>query len=79
MKNVSPEALVEELHAAVKRQSSVPKVAAQIGMNYHSLRDNLLGNTQMRLITVDRMLDALEMSWEELLERARLSEAHRKF
>lgn len=72
MPNLSADAVIRELHAEVKRQSSVPKVAEKIGMNYYSLRDNLLGNTDMRLSTVYAVLDALGMSMEELMQLARL-------
>jgi DNA-binding phage protein len=64
--------LVAELHAAVKAESSVPKVADAIGMNYYSLRDNLLGKTDIRLKTVYAILDAIGLTMEELTLRAQL-------
>lgn len=70
----SPEALVAELHAAVKAESSVPKVAEMIGMNYYSLRDNLLGKTDIKLKTVHAVLAAVGLSMDELTQRALLRE-----
>jgi len=72
--NVSLRALVEQLHAEVKLRSSVPKVAAAIGMNYYSLRDNLLGNSDIRLSTMLAVLDALGMTLEDLVAGARVRE-----
>lgn len=74
MRTPSLDNLVAELHAAVKAESSVPKVAEAIGMNYYSLRDNLLGNTDIRLKTVYAVLDAIGLSMEELTRRALLRE-----
>lgn len=74
MRTPSLENLVAELHAAVKAQSSVPKVAEAIGMNYYSLRDNLLGNTDIRLKTVYAVLEAIGLSMDELTQRALLRE-----
>lgn len=74
MPNPSAQAIVAELHAEVKRRSTVPKVAAMIGMNYYSLRDNLRGESEMRLSTVYAVLDALGMSWEDLMQRVRLTQ-----
>lgn len=68
------ENLVAELHAAVKAESSVPKVAEAIGMNYSSLRDNLLGKTDIRLKTVYAVLAEIGLSMEELTRRALLRE-----
>lgn len=74
MRTPSLDNLVAELHAAVKAESSVPKVAEAIGMNYYSLRDNLLGNTDIRLKTVYAILDVLGLSMDELTRRALLRE-----
>ena len=66
--------LVAELHAAVKAESSIPKVAEEIGMNYYSLRDNLIGKSDIRLKTVYAVLEAIGLSMEELTRRALLRE-----
>lgn len=69
------ESLLAELHAAVKTESSVPKVADAIGMNYYSLRDNLIGKSEIRLKTFYDVLRAINLTSEELTQRARLREA----
>jgi DNA-binding phage protein len=74
MRTPSLENLVAELHAAVKAESSVPKVAEAIGMNYYSLRDNLMGKSDIRLKTVYAILDVIGLSMEELTQRALLRE-----
>lgn len=74
--NPSDAEIVAELHAEVKRRSSVPKVASAINMNYYSLRDNLMGKSDIRLATMYLVLDAIGMTWEELLEHTRVSQAH---
>lgn len=66
--------LVAELHAAVKAESSIPKVAEAIDMNYYSLRDNLIGKSDIRLKTVYAVLEAIGLSMEELTRRALLRE-----
>lgn len=74
MRTPSLENLVAELHAAIKAESSVPKVAEAIGMSYSSLRDNLYGKTDIRLKTVYAVLAEIDMSMEELTRRALLRE-----
>lgn len=68
------ETLVSELHAAIKAESSVPKVAKAIGMSYSSLRDNLSGVSDIRLKTVYAILDEIGWTMEELTQRALLRE-----
>lgn len=43
-------------------------------MNYYSLRDNLNGKSDIRLSTVYAILEALGMSFEELMQRVRLTQ-----
>lgn len=74
MRTPSLDNLVAELHAAIKAESSVPKVAKAIGMSYSSLRDNLSGTTDIRLKTVYAILDEIGVSMEELTRRALLRE-----
>lgn len=58
---------VAALHLLVKTRSSVPKVADAIGMNYYSLRDNLLGKSEIRLKTFYDVLSAIGVSYDELM------------
>ena len=74
MPDPSYENLVAELHAAIKAESSVPKVAEAIDMSYSSLRDNLSGKTDIRLKTVHAILGVIGMSMDELTRRALLRE-----
>jgi len=67
--------VLAELHTLVKKKSSVPKVAEAIGMNYYSLRDNLLGKTDIRLSTVYAVLEAIGVSWDELMKHAQVTAA----
>lgn len=71
----SYETVVSELHKLVKGKSSVPKVAEAIDMNYYSLRDNLIGKSEIKLNTVHKVLAAIGVSWDELIEHARVTEA----
>lgn len=68
------ETVVSELHKLVKHKSSVPKVAEAIGMNYYSLRDNLTGKSDIRLSTVYKVLEVIDVSWAELMNHARVTE-----
>lgn len=72
--NTSVNYVLAALHALVRERSSVPKVAEKIGMNYYALRDNLLGNTEIRLKTYYAILDALDVSETTVRERALLLE-----
>lgn len=62
----SPETMVAALHMLVKQNSTVPKVADAIGMNYYSLRDNLTGKSEIKLKTFYAVLAAIGVSMEEL-------------
>lgn len=66
------EQLVAGLHELVKARSSVPKMAAEIGLSYDGLRDNLRGTSEMKLSTYIKLLNALNLTEAQLREYALL-------
>lgn len=72
--SVTPQALVDELHAEIKRRSSVPKVAKAVGIDYSALRANLRHETSMKLSTLFAACQAIGMTFDDLYEitKARL-------
>lgn len=71
--SVTPQALVDELHAEIKRRSSVPKVAKAVGIDYSALRANLRHETSMKLSTLFAACQAIG-TFDDLYEitKARL-------